>query len=109
MASPMDFASCAALLKTDVLPGSRGSVCSPHRSVKGVTTHIIPYEVYYVLQRIPRDTSEPRAHLGRFRQKSRAFDGRNLLSPTAPCRRFLFQRAAASAAAQINKPFGAKQ
>lgn len=26
-----------------------------------------------------------------------------------PCRRFLFQRAAASTAAQINKPFGAKQ
>lgn len=53
MASPMDFASCAALLKTDVLPDGRGSVSFRHRSVKGVTTHIIPCRVYYVSRRIP--------------------------------------------------------
>lgn len=59
MASPMDFASCAALLKTDALPGSRGSVSFRHRSVKGVTTHIIRYRVYYVRQRISRSCYGP--------------------------------------------------
>lgn len=108
MASPMDFASCAALLKTDVLPGSRGSVCSPHRSVKGVTTHIIPYIVYYVLQRIPA-TLRSRGHI-------LAGSGKNLVPLMAgtffrrrPLSALFIPASSGEHRCPKNQPFGAKQ